>query len=101
LAQARRVAEECARHLYGAYGVRRVYLIGSVVRGISFHERSDLDLAVEGLAVDRYFRALADLWKLLPSGMELDLIPLEDAHPELRELVLQEGMLLDEPVCRT
>ncbi|MEO0248161.1 MAG: nucleotidyltransferase domain-containing protein [candidate division WOR-3 bacterium] len=100
LAQARQAAWECAHRLYETYGVQRVYLIGSVARGTFFHERSDIDLVVEGLPPQRYFQALADLWRRLPPGMELDLIPLEDAHPELRALVLQEGVVLDEPVCR-
>lgn len=94
LAEARRTAEECARHLREVYGATRVYLLGSVLEGATFHERSDLDLAVEGLPQHRYFQALADLWRRLPPDMELDLIPLEDAYPELRELVLREGVIL-------
>lgn len=101
LAQARQAAKACAHHLYEVYDVTRVYLLGSAVEETSFHEGSDLDLAVEGLVAHRYFRALADLWRRLPSDMELDLIPLEDAHPELQELVVREGVLLNESICRT
>jgi predicted nucleotidyltransferase len=100
LAQAYRVAKECARCLCETYGAKRVYLLGSVAERTSFHKGSDLDLAVEGLPLHRYFQALADLWKKLPPDMELDLIPLEDAHPELRELVLREGVVLNEPLRR-
>jgi hypothetical protein len=34
-------------------------------------ERSDLDFAVEGLASDRYFRALGELMACLPCPVDL------------------------------
>jgi len=43
------VADTCARFLSDRYGVSKVYLFGSLGRSNGFHERSDIDLAVEGL----------------------------------------------------
>jgi predicted nucleotidyltransferase len=83
----REVAQACAHHLVEDFGARKVYLF--VV-----HSRSDIDLAVEGLEGARYFEALSALWKLLPAGVELDLVPLEDAWPSLAEQVSTEGKLL-------
>ena len=89
------VARACARLLVQDFGVRRVYLFGSLVDPDLAHDRSDIDLAVEGLEKAAYWRALSDVWRLLPAGVELDLVPLEDAWPGLAERVRAEGVLLD------
>lgn len=91
----RQVARECARRLVRDYHAERVYLFGSLLNDDRVHARSDIDLAVEGLDGDLYFRALADLWKLLPEGAELDLVPLEQAWPSILERVQTEGIVLD------
>lgn len=88
------VARRCAFLLCKKYGARRVYLIGSLKEPEAFHDRSDIDLVVEGLPPRLYFKALAELWRQLPAGLELDLIPLEDADPELRSRALKEGVML-------
>ena len=46
--EARAAAEAAARRIGERLGVRRVVLFGSLVRG-RFHDRSDIDLAIEGL----------------------------------------------------
>jgi predicted nucleotidyltransferase len=94
--QLRQVARECARRLVHDYDAERVYLFGSLVSKKRVHDRSDIDLAVQGLDGDLYFRVLADLWKLLPEGAELDLIPLEQAWPSVLEKVQSEGIVLYE-----
>ncbi|MFN2230419.1 MAG: nucleotidyltransferase family protein [Anaerolineae bacterium] len=90
----REVAQACAHHLVEDFGARKVYLFGSLLGEDVVHSRSDIDLAVEGLEGARYFEALSALWKLLPAGVELDLVPLEDAWPSLAEQVSTEGKLL-------
>ena len=87
-------AQKCAQVLYGNYGVRKVYLFGSLNEPERFHDRSDIDLVVDGLPPHLYFKALAELWRLLPPGMELDLILFEDADSELHERVIKEGVTL-------
>ncbi len=80
--------------IYENYGVRKVYLFGSLNQPERFHDKSDIDLVVDGLPPRLYFKALAELWRLLPAGMELDLIPFEDADSELHERVVKEGVTL-------
>ena len=87
-------ARKCARILYEKYGVQKVYLVGSLAEPKAFHDRSDIDLVVEGLPPRLYFKALAELWRELSAGLELDLIPFEDADPELRKRALEEGVML-------
>ena len=48
-----KLAHDCARVLQEKYKVKRVFLIGSLAYGI-VHERSDIDLVVEGLAPEAY-----------------------------------------------
>lgn len=94
---ARESARACAAYLAQRWGVSRVYLFGSLAGWSRTHIHSDIDLAAEGLpAGAAYFRVLVELWRLLPPGVELDLVPLEDALPSLRERILREGELLCE-----
>jgi len=48
-AEARAAAERCARLLASKHGARRVWLFGSTLTPEHFHERSDVDLATEGV----------------------------------------------------
>lgn len=89
----RRAAEKCVWVLKDKYKVERIFLIGSLVKGV-VHERSDIDLVVEGLSPNLYMKALTELWELLPPGVELNLIPFEDAFPSLKEKAIKEGELI-------
>ena len=92
----RDVAHTCAQRLIQDFGASKVYLFGSLLEKDLFHDRSDIDLAVEGLEGKLYFKALSEVWALLPAGVELDLVLLERAWPGLAERVRREGMLLDD-----
>ena len=91
----REVAQACARCLVQDFGASKVYLFGSLLDEELAHDRSDIDLAVEGLEGRLYFKALRDVCGLLPAGVELDLVRLERAWPGLVERVRTEGVLLD------
>lgn len=80
--QAEAAAKQCERILKEAFGAREVYVFGSLSGQSPWHSRSDIDLAVEGLAPERYISALTACYALLPPGMELDLVTLETAPPE-------------------
>jgi len=86
-------ARECTSFLEKNYNVKRVYIIGSLVKG-KFHDRSDIDLVVEGLPSALYIDALTDLYDLLLPGMELNLIPFEDAFDSLKKRTIREGKVL-------
>lgn len=91
--QLQKTTERCVWVLKDKYKVRRVFLIGSLVKGF-VHERSDIDLVVEGLSPDLYMKALTELRDLLPAGVELNLIPYEDAFESLKEKAINEGELI-------
>jgi predicted nucleotidyltransferase len=75
-----------------------VILFGSAAGQDAWHERSDIDLAVEGLAPEQFFTAYAACHDMLPRGLELDLVPLERVYPEMRARILGEASMPDHPV---
>lgn len=90
--RARADAEAIAELLVDRFGATRVYLFGSLTVPGGFRESSDIDLAVEGMRAEQFIRASAEAART--TSFSLDLVPLEDAHPELRRIVLSEGVLL-------
>jgi len=98
LPEKRRVAAEIRRPLpalvdvlVNDFGVGRVVLFGSLARGIA-HSGTDIDLAVEGLAPERYFDALFRCAQL--AGRYVDLVTLEDAPRSLRLVIERNGEVL-------
>jgi predicted nucleotidyltransferase len=89
-AEAARLAEQCARVLVEQFGAKRVIPFGSVTGDSPWHSRSDIDLAVEGLAPKVFFTAWVALDPLLPPGLEVDLHDLKELPPELRARILGE-----------
>jgi predicted nucleotidyltransferase len=90
--------ERCTELLKTRFGAQRVIPFGSLVsRGVQ-HPGSDLDLAVEGLAPERFFRAWSSLREVLPYGFTVDLVPLEDVYPEMRARILEEEDMPDDPI---
>lgn len=82
---------DARRLLMDRYGASGVVLFGSLAAS-SWHDGSDVDLAVEGLPRDAYFAALSDLMALF--GSPVDLVRVEDATAGLQERILAEGRRL-------
>lgn len=87
----RLAAVDLGQLLVARFGVRRVWLFGSLAWGWPTRE-ADIDLAVEGLAAEAYFAALGEL--LAVAVVPVDLVRVEDAPPGLRTRILAEGRLL-------
>ena len=67
--------------------------IGSAfVPGRRFTRRSDIDLAVDGLPPETFFRASARAADM--SAFQLDLVPVESAADYTRQAVRDEGVEL-------
>lgn len=84
---------EVARRLRAEFGADRVILFGSLCSG-GFDDGSDVDLAVSGLAPERYFEALARVAEILER--QVDLVELERARPSLVRHVLESGEALSD-----
>lgn len=72
-------AERLAHILVDEYGVTRVILFGSATGSRDFTESSDIDIAVEGLAKERFFEVAGRL--LDASRFAIDLKAIEDLEP--------------------
>jgi predicted nucleotidyltransferase len=89
----REMSKKIAQMLKEKYKVKRIFLIGSLVKGY-VHERSDIDLVVEGLSPKAYIKALVDASDIVQWKVEVNLIPFEDAFETLKEKTLREGELI-------
>ena len=87
------VAREAAELLRSRYGAARVLLFGSLAEGTHFSERSDIDLAAEGLRPSEHFAALGRLL-CLSRDFEFDLVDLSACPPDLHAVILAEGVPL-------
>jgi len=91
----RKIALRVAQLLKNKHKVNKVFLIGSVAKG-RIHKRSDIDIVVDGLPPEEYIKTLTEVYEILPPGLELNLIPFEDAFEGLKERTLKEGEILYE-----
>ena len=89
-AEAMRVAQVLVRD----FGARRVYLYGSLAQEDGFHQQSDVDLAVEGIAPQRFFKVWASAG--VHSSVPIDLVDLDEVGDKMRRLILEYGELLCE-----
>lgn len=87
----RLAAGEAAGVLGAEFGAKEVWLFGSLASD-RIHERSDVDIAVSGLADERYFEALARVSALV--GEPVDLVPLESAPATFAARIRARGTRL-------
>jgi predicted nucleotidyltransferase len=79
--------------LKSRFGVRRVILFGSLAYTSSSASVSDVDLAVEGLAADDYWRAWG-LAEEVINDRPVDLVEMERAGEALRRAIARHGVEL-------
>jgi len=91
-------AAEAASLLYQA-GASRVWLFGSIARRDVRDMRSDLDLAVEGLAETPIRNIRAALRKQL--RCKVDVVSMDRAMPQLRQGILRCRIFVSRTACRT
>lgn len=85
LARVTAVLEEVAP----AFGVRRAYIFGSLARPGRYHERSDIDIAVEWPGEGDFFDLAAEVSQRI--GQDIDILPL-DRIP-FADKIKREGIL--------
>jgi len=82
---------EVAALLKARFGAHRVILFGSLAHGAWPTAGSDVDLAVEGLSAEAYWRAWAAVEELFPDRA-VDLVALEEATGTLRAAIQRAGI---------
>ena len=77
------------------YNPPRIYQWGSLVHTERFTERSDIDIAVEGLAHPFDLHRILDYAETVTS-LPLDIVPLEEIAPEYADSIRRDGRLVYE-----
>ena len=95
--QALAIADKCMQVLKEDFGAEKVILFGSLRGDAPWHEKSDLDLAVEGLSEQGFWDAYGALEKLMPDWLLFDLIPLAKTPDYLRDRILQKTPMPTNP----
>lgn len=86
-------AEIAADLLKQQFGIKEVFLFGSLLFPKLVHPESDIDLAVWGLDSDRYCEAAGTLLCTV-KGFNVDLIRLETAQRSLFDCIVAQGVRL-------
>ncbi len=87
------IAREAASILKEQFAAHRVVLFGSLAQDAWFTPRSDIDLCVDGIPVELFFRAEAEI-EAIASGFKLDLLDFRECSPELLKRVERDGIEL-------
>jgi len=75
------------------YGAQKIILYGSLARG-NYRADSDIDICVEGLPDQHYFRAFAEC--LMGARRRISVLDLRNIRGYFRERILDEGKILYE-----
>jgi len=86
-------AKKVAAHLKERYGVKKVFLYGSLARG-NFSHISDIDLYIEGFDQEKMYWRMQVEAEEIALPYPLSIVPAEDAFPSLRREVYREGVEL-------
>jgi predicted nucleotidyltransferase len=86
-------AQRAAALLKAQFGARRVVLFGSLAHAAWFAPDSDIDLAVEGLAEEDYWRAWREVEEII-GDRSVDFIEMEAVSDSLRQAIERYGMEL-------
>ncbi len=81
-----------AQTLVEDHGAKCVWLVGSVARRQPLRPHSDIDLAVEGMSPESYYKLVDNLQTT--SGWAIDLIRLENVRPAVKSMIFSEGVIL-------
>ncbi len=87
------VARKATTILKEQFGATRVLIFGSLAHRAWFTPRSGIDLCVDGIPVDKFFHAEAEI-EALASGFKVDLVDSTECSPKLQKQVEEEGVEL-------
>ena len=95
LVQARKDFERIVQHIAETYKPLRIYQWGSLVDSDHFSERSDIDIALEGITdAETFFSILADAERL--TELPVDVVQMETIHPAYAESIRARGRIVYE-----
>ena len=92
--KAQAVLKKLKAILVEKYAVDRIVLIGSFAEPDRFGFHSDIDLCVEGISDSLYFKAVGELL-LEADDFDVDVIPIENATPEMKEKIMRGKVIYE------
>jgi predicted nucleotidyltransferase len=84
-------ARQAARVLREQFGATRVVVFGSLAHNLWYSERSDIDIAVWGIAPEDFFQAVADV-NTVGVDFEINLVDPAIARPHILKAIQREGI---------
>jgi len=87
------LAREATNMLKTRFGAKRVILFGSKAQPLFFRLDSDVDIAIEGIAVDDYWEARREVEKII-EDKSIDFIDIADAREPLKWAIDYYGIEL-------
>lgn len=84
------VARKAAELLKTEFGAKEVILFGSLTRRGSFSLYSDIDLAVRGIAPDKFYAAVSAMMDV-SVDFKIDLVEPEDCSPAMFKNIEKDG----------
>ncbi len=87
------VARNAAKLLKTEFGAKEVILFGSLARRGSFSLYSDVDLAVRGIAPDKFYAAVSAMMDV-SGDFKIDLVEPEDCSPAMLKNIEKDGKSL-------
>ena len=87
------VARKAAKLLRDEFGAKEVILFGSLARHGSFSLYSDIDLAVRGIAPEKFYAAISAMMDV-SGDFKIDLVEPEDCSPAMLKNIEKDGKSL-------
>ena len=87
------LVRESANMLKTRFGAKRVILFGSMAQPLFFRLDSDIDIAIEGIAVEDYWEAWREVEKII-EDKSIDFIDIADAREPLKWAINYYGIEL-------
>jgi predicted nucleotidyltransferase len=88
-----RRVRRAAALLRSRFGAQRVVLFGSLAHAAWYSPESDVDLAVEGIAGADFWKAWAEVERVI-GGRRIDLVDLATASDSLHQAIARHGIEL-------
>jgi predicted nucleotidyltransferase len=87
------LVRESANMLKTRFGAKRVILFGSMSQPLFFRLDSDIDIAIEGIAVEDYWEAWREVEKII-EDKSIDFIDIADAKDSVKKAIQRYGVEL-------
>ena len=87
-------AKLIAKLLKEKYKADTIFIFGSLTDKKRFHERSDIDLAVSGIANEKFYKAYGEITAKF-TDFDIDLVDLEDCKESLLTAIEKEGIKIE------